>query len=99
MEKEKETIIILMSAAESATDIELIKKNAVKMLGLLKTKVFNDNYLIFQYYGELSKSEKDKFSKFMCDNHDTYTVFIECTQQVIDKVKSETYLLANLAEQ
>ena len=97
-EEKKETIIILISDAESATDIELIKKNVVKLLGSLKTETFNDNYLVFQYNGLLSRDEKDKFSQFMCDNYDIYTVFMECTQKVIDQVNNRNYLSANLVE-
>ena len=88
------TIIVIL--AKDSEYIEAALDNCHRLFGGLNTEMYGDGYPIILYNKELTSKEKEIISSQLYGNYNYYTLFLECTNEVIKKImENENFFYVN----
>ena len=88
------TIIIILS--KDSEYLEIALENCRNLLGKLNTEMYGDGYPIILYNKGLTKKEKEVISTELYNKNDCYTLFLECSDEVIkETAEDEKFFYVN----
>lgn len=88
------TIVIIL--AKDGENLEAALDDCHRLLGGLNTEMYGDGYPIILYNKELTSKEKEIISSQLYSNYNYYTLFLECTNEVIKKImENENFFYVN----
>lgn len=88
------TIVIIL--AKDGENLEAALEDCHNLLGSLNTEMYGDGYPIILYNKELIAKEKEIISSRLYGKYNYYTLFLECTNEVIKKImENENFFYVN----
>lgn len=88
------TIVIIL--AKDGENLEAALEDCHNLLGSLNTEMYGDGYPIILYNKELTAKEKEIISSRLYGKYNYYTLFLECTNEVIKKImENENFFYVN----
>ena len=88
------TIIVILAKDGEYLDAAL--DDCHRLLGGLNTEMYGDGYPIILYNKELTVKEKEIISSQLYGKYSYYTLFLECSNEVIQKItENENFFYVN----